>query len=73
MGSNRFFFFFRIAMCASKDEGCIKYTYTYILSSVRNQDIVYFINGLKANYLTRRSCAQFFKDNYAEVSCQLGG
>jgi len=54
-------------MCASKDDGCIKDTYSYILSRARTQDIIYFMNGLKMNYLTRRSCAQFFKDNYAEV------
>ncbi|OAX41307.1 hypothetical protein K503DRAFT_848469 [Rhizopogon vinicolor AM-OR11-026] len=61
------------AMCASKDEGCIKDTYAYILSKARNQDIIYFINGLKGNKLTKRSCAQFFKDNYAEIAKRYDG
>lgn len=62
-----------MAMCASRDEACIKETYSYILSKVRNQDIVYFINGLQTNYLTRRSCAQFFKDNYADIAKRYEG
>ncbi|KAJ8587988.1 hypothetical protein M405DRAFT_277524 [Rhizopogon salebrosus TDB-379] len=62
-----------IAMCASKDETCIKDTYSCILSKARNQDIIYFINGLKTNYLTRRGCAQFFKDNFAEFSKRYEG
>lgn len=62
-----------MAMCASQDEACIKDTYTYILSKARTQDIIYFINGFQTNFRTRRSCAQFFQDNYAELAKRFEG
>lgn len=62
-----------MAMCASQDEACIKDTFTYILSKVRSQDIIYFINGFQTNFRTRRSCAQFFQDNYTELAKRFEG
>jgi aminopeptidase 2 len=62
-----------MAMCASQDEACIKDTFTYILSKARSQDIVYFINGFQTNFRTRRSCAQFFQDNYVELAKRFEG
>ncbi|KAG1778533.1 hypothetical protein EV702DRAFT_967778 [Suillus placidus] len=62
-----------MAMCASQDEACIKDTFTYILSKARTQDIIYFINGLQTNFRTRRSCAQFFQNNYAELAKRFEG
>lgn len=62
-----------MAMCASQDEACIKDMFTYILSKARTQDIIYFINGLQTNFRTRRSCAQFFQENYAELAKRFEG
>ncbi|KAG2146914.1 uncharacterized protein EDB93DRAFT_1085716 [Suillus bovinus] len=62
-----------MAMCASQDEVCIKDAYAYILSKVRSQDIIYFINGFQTNFRTRRSCAQFFQDNYTELAKRFEG
>lgn len=62
-----------MAMCASQDEACIKDVFTYILSKARTQDIIYFIRGLQINFRTRRSCAQFFQENYAELAKRFEG
>lgn len=62
-----------VAMCASQDEACVEDTYTYIMSKARTQDIIYFINGFQRNFRTRRSCAQFFQDNYVELAKRFEG
>ncbi|KAG1832677.1 hypothetical protein EV424DRAFT_1627020 [Suillus variegatus] len=62
-----------VAMCVSQDEACIEDTYTYIMSKARTQDIIYFINGFQTNFRTRRSCAQFFQDNYVELAKRFEG
>ncbi|KAG2116512.1 uncharacterized protein F5147DRAFT_673191 [Suillus discolor] len=62
-----------VAMCVSQDEACIEDTYTYIMSKARTQDIIYFINGFQTNFCTRRSCAQFFQDNYGELAKRFEG
>ncbi|KAH7916009.1 hypothetical protein BJ138DRAFT_763827 [Hygrophoropsis aurantiaca] len=56
-----------VAMSASRDAACIEDTFAYMLSSVRNQDLIYFFKGLQMNHLTRRSSCQFFKENYDEI------
>ncbi|KAH7930860.1 hypothetical protein BV22DRAFT_1101563 [Leucogyrophana mollusca] len=56
-----------IAMAASRDPACIEDTFSYMLSSVRNQDLIYFFGGLQSNPLTRRSSAQFFMNNYDDI------
>lgn len=55
-------------MCASKDMACTEDTFAYILSKVRNQDIIYFFTGLQKNFLTRRSSAAFLLDNFSKVN-----
>lgn len=55
------------AMCASNDMSCINDTFTYILSKVRNQDIIYFFTGLQKNFRTRHSSAAFLLDNFSKL------
>ncbi|KAJ7468068.1 leucyl aminopeptidase [Mycena latifolia] len=55
------------ALCAADDLGLTNETFRFILSGVRDQDIMYFIGGLAQNIKTRRLAATFFMDNFEEM------
>jgi aminopeptidase 2 len=56
-------------MGASEDPKLLEETLQYVLTEVRDQDVVYFFQGLESNYKARRLLAQFFKDHYDTVNC----
>ncbi|KAJ7741960.1 leucyl aminopeptidase [Mycena maculata] len=55
------------ALCAADDLELIHDTFRFVLSEVRDQDIMYFIGGLVQNIKTRRLAAEFFMDNFEEM------
>ncbi|KAJ7441762.1 leucyl aminopeptidase [Mycena galericulata] len=55
------------ALCAAEDVELVKETFRFVLSDVRDQDIMYFISGLSQNIKTRRFAANFFMDNFDEM------
>jgi aminopeptidase 2 len=54
-------------MCATEDPGLMQETFDFMLSKARDQDLIYFFSGLKANPKARRPLAKFFKDNFETV------
>ncbi|KAJ6582902.1 leucyl aminopeptidase [Mycena vulgaris] len=55
------------ALCAADDLERMNGTFRFILSDVRDHDIMYFIGGLAQNIKTRRLAARFFMDNFDEM------
>ncbi|KAJ7247921.1 hypothetical protein B0H12DRAFT_1203161 [Mycena haematopus] len=55
------------ALCAADDVELTNETFHFILSEVRDQDIMYFIGGLAQNIKTRRRAVTFFLDNFDEM------
>ncbi|KAI0050503.1 leucyl aminopeptidase [Auriscalpium vulgare] len=53
------------ALGHAADRTLIERTFDVVLNKSRNQDVVYFFNGLTANESARRTLATFFEDNYA--------
>lgn len=54
-------------MGATQDLKLIDETLEYILTKVRDQDVVNVFSGLAANYKSRRILVEFFKRNYDGV------
>ncbi|THG98505.1 hypothetical protein EW026_g3702 [Hermanssonia centrifuga] len=52
------------AMCAVEDPILIQETLEFLLIDARDQDVIYFFEGLQANHKTRRTLLQFFRENY---------
>lgn len=61
---------FRHAMCAVEDPILIQETLEFLLIDARDQDVIYFFEGLQANHKTRRTLLQFFRENYDLVSAE---
>jgi aminopeptidase 2 len=57
----------RRAMCASQDADLLQETLDYLLTKVRDQDVIYFVAGMQANLRGRRPLALFFKEKYDVV------
>jgi aminopeptidase 2 len=55
-------------MCATEDPQLLEETCEHILTKARDQDVIYYIAGLAANYKARRQLTRFFKENYDNVS-----
>ncbi|KAJ7025196.1 leucyl aminopeptidase [Mycena alexandri] len=60
------------AIGATENVDLIKELFSYMLNSVRDQDLDAFCRSLAANPLSRRLLAQFFKDNYDRFSERFG-
>ena len=59
---------YRRAMCWTEDPKLLEETFEYILTKARDQDVIYFLNSLQANFSSRRKLAEFFEENYDQVS-----
>lgn len=57
-------------MGATQDLKLIDETLDYIMTKVRDQDVVNVFSGLAENYKARRILVEFFKKNY-DVVCAL--
>ncbi len=57
-------------MCAVEDPILIQETLEFLLIDARDQDVIYFFEGLQANHKTRRTLLQFFRENYDLVSAE---
>ncbi|KAJ7697953.1 leucyl aminopeptidase [Mycena metata] len=60
------------AIGATENLDLINELFSYMLNSVRDQDLDAFCRSLAANPLSRRLLAQFFKDNYERFSERFG-
>ncbi|KAJ7359624.1 leucyl aminopeptidase [Mycena albidolilacea] len=55
------------ALCAADDLELTNETFDFVLSEARDQDIMYFMDGLTQNTKTRRRAAIFFQDKFDEI------
>lgn len=55
-------------MGATEDPELLKQTLDFITHKSKDQDLIYFFFGLTSNFKTRRLLAQYFKDEYDNVS-----
>jgi hypothetical protein len=60
-------------MCGTQDVKLIEETFEYLLTNVRDQDVLYFFIGMQENIAARRLLAQFFKDKYDIVRFIIWG
>lgn len=58
-------------MGATQDLKLIDETLEYIMTGVRDQDVVNVFSGLAENHKARRILVDFYKKNY-DVVCHLG-
>ena len=59
-------------MCWTEDPELLGETFEYILTKARDQDVVFFLIGLQANFSSKRKLAEFFKENYDQVGSACG-
>ncbi|KAF7792586.1 hypothetical protein EIP86_003680 [Pleurotus ostreatoroseus] len=55
------------ALCSTTNPLLIEKTFKILLDEARDQDVIYFFEGLQSNPKTRRALCEFFKEHYELV------